>query len=249
MISKKQLIGFFIALGLLVAFIVVGFRTSEPAAPLSSIDSSTGQIENPAALVDTKNMQEKNQYYTIDASYPQVRSEAITLSFKVFIEDQIAQFKTDTSWVMDTPSAAEGLLTLDISYKAVPSTAVQNYIFTINTYTGGAHGMQFRKTYSYDTEGQLLTFANFFKPTVDGITLIAKLAQKELLKRPSAQVDWITDGAGPQEENYQAVIATDEGLTVLFDPYQVAPWSDGAIDVTIPVSAFRSNANPAIFPL
>ncbi len=125
---------------------------------------------------------------------------------------------------------------------------VQNYVFDVNSYTGGAHGLQFRKTFSFNKEGQLLTLANLFSNGLDGLTDFSKLVQKELMKREGANAEWIADGAAPREENYRSFVVTDTGVTILFDPYQVAPYSDGAIDIAIPSTLFTKIANPELFP-
>ena len=241
MITKRQLISFIIAAAILVGFVVLGFRTSTEEPHV--VPTSTDQIPNPAQEVSTVTLHEKTEHYTIDAVYPKTNSDAITEYFKNYADDQIAQFKDDTSWVNDVQSASDSQLTLDISYKSFPSTLVQNYVFSVSSYTGGAHGMLVRKTFSFNKEGQLLTISNLFKNGLDGLPAFAALAQKELLKREGAQADWIKDGAGAKEENYQAFIVTDTGVTVLFDPYQVAPWSDGSIDIAIPFASFKSIAN------
>lgn len=244
MITKKQLSIFFAALVILIGFVVLGFRTSkeEPHA----VPTSTDQIPNPSQEVSSVSVHEKTEHYTINATYPKTNSDAITEYFKNYTDDQIAQFKDDTSWVNDVQSAADSQLSLDISYKSVPSTLVQNYIVSVASYTGGAHGLLVRKTFSFNKEGQLLTLSSLFKNGLDGLPSFATLAQKELLKREGAQADWIKDGAGAKEENYQSFVVTDTGVTVLFDPYQVAPWSDGAIDITIPFSSFKTIANPEV---
>ena len=243
--SKNQITIFIIALLILGAFVAVGFKTSDKKEPLNGAPI-IGQIENPSKEVDKITISEKNAHYTIDAFYPKTNSDAITQYFKSYVGGQIAQFKDDTSWVNDVESASDGQLSLDIFYVSVPSTLVQNYIFTVNSYTGGAHGLQVRKTFSFNKEGQLLTLSNLFKNGIDDFTAFTKLVQNELLKREGADADWIADGAGAKEENYQSFVVTDVGVTVLFDPYQVAPWSDGAIDISIPFDSFKTTVNPDI---
>ena len=244
MITKKQLIVFLVASAVIVGFVWTGFHTS--TVPEYVPPTSTDQIPNPSQEVSTVNVHEKTEHYTIDAVYPKTNSDAITEYFKNYVDTQVAQFKDDTSWVNDVQSAADSQLSLDISYKSSPSTLVQNYVFSVASYTGGAHGMLVRKTFSFNKEGQLLTISSLFKNGLDGLPTFATLAQKELLKREGAQVDWIKDGAGAKEENYQSFVVTDGGVTILFDPYQVAPWSDGTIDITIPFTSFKSVVNPEL---
>lgn len=247
MITKKQFLVFFIAVLAVAGFIMVGFRTS--GGNTNGPTGSIGQALNPSQEIDKVTIHEQNAHYTIDAVYPKTNSEAITNYFKSYVEGEISQFKDDTSWVDDVESASSESLSLDISYQSVPSSLVQNYIFSEAAYTGGAHGLQVSKTFSFNKEGQLLTVSSLFNNGLDGLTTFAKLVQKELMKREGAQSDWVVDGAGAKPENYQSFIITDTGVTILFDPYQVAPYSDGAIDINIPVTSFRIIANPDLFPL
>lgn len=107
--------------------------------------------------------------------------------------------------------------------------------------------MQIRKTFSFNKEGQLLTISNVFTNAVQGLPAFATLVQKELLKKEGTDADWVSDGAAPREENYSSFVITDDAITILFDPYQVAPYAFGAIDITIPVSAFQKSANTTLF--
>ncbi|MDQ5931184.1 MAG: hypothetical protein QG674_350 [Patescibacteria group bacterium] len=248
MLTKKQIIIFLISLLLIIGFIVLGFKTSEVTKP--SIDIPTTNTDGdvwPSSEVEKVSIDQNTSYAQITGSYPKTVSDSISMYFKSFLEDQVDQFINDTSWAGEIESASSQSLMLDITYKNVRSSNVETYIFTVNSYTGGAHGMQFRKTFSFTKGGQLLTLSNIFSNGFDGLPTFAKIVQKELLARPGAQSDWIAEGAGAKEENYQSFVVTDQGLTILFDPYQVAPWSDGAIDIDVPLKSFANIANKNIF--
>lgn len=243
--NKKQIIIFIVALLILGAFVAVGFKKSEQT-PVVPVQERT-QVDNPAVEVDSVSINDQNQYYEISAKYPKVKSESITQYFKSYVEDQIAQFKEDTKWVEEQGGAPNGAsVTLDIDYKNVSSKKVQNYVFQSYSYTGGAHGLTVRKTFNFNNQGQLLTISNIFKNGIDGLGAFAKLVQAQLLKRENAQADWIADGAGAKQENYQSFVVGNDGVTVLFDQYQVAPYSDGQIDILIRFDAFKDIVNPDI---
>ncbi len=245
MITKTQLIAFIVALGLIVGFVLLGLRHTTPKA-----DIAQQQAEWPSREIEKVDVSDKGAFGTITAVYPKTASDSITKYFDAFVQDQIAQFKNDVSWVEDQQDSAQAeALSLDIAYTMYQGTSVQTYVFTVASYTGGAHGMQVRKTFAFNKEGQLLTISNVFKNGFDGLPVFAKVVQKALLKREGVQADWLTEGASPIEENYNAFIVQDDGVTVLFDPYEVAPYVFGPIDVFIPASDFGSIANPALFAL
>lgn len=242
-ISKKQIIIFLIALAAIVTFSVVGFNTTTPKT-----DIAEQQASWPSREVEKVSFNETGTYQVINTAYPKTASESITMYFKSFVDEQITQFKEDTAWVEDFPESAQAQsLSLDISYTSTQATQVHTYVFVVNLYTGGAHGMQVRKTFSFNKEGQLLTISNVFTDQSKGLAVLSALVQKELLKKEGTEASWVSDGAGPREENYSSFIITDDAITILFDPYQVAPYVLGAIDITIPVKAFESSANMTLF--
>ena len=249
MITKQQIIIFLIAVLVLVGFVIVGFHTTNTPNNTDTTPTPTPVSTLwPSHEIAQGSIDQQNAYNTITAVYPKTSSDSITAYFKSFVDEQISQFTDDTSWAADMKNAEAQSLTLDITYTTTQASTVETYVFSVNSYTGGAHGMQFRKTFAFNKQGQLLTISNLFKNGFDGLPIFAKLVQAELLKRPTAQVSWVTDGAGPKEENYALFVVSDTGVKVLFDQYQVAPYSDGAIDITIPATAFKSIANPDIFP-
>jgi hypothetical protein len=245
--NKKHIILPIVSVVVLAALIIIGFRTSAPEEAVISTTEEAINLPWPSAEVEKISTNEKTQNYNITASYPKTNSDSISKYFKSYIEDQVTSFKEDTSWVNDVESASSQILTLDIDYEAVNSNNVQNYIFSTNSYTGGAHGLQVRKTFSFDKGGQLLNISNLFSNGLDGLNTLATLVQKELLKRDGADAKWIADGAGAREDNYSSFVVTDTGVKILFDPYQVASYADGNIDITIPFMAFSKIANPEIF--
>ncbi len=246
MSNKQRVVVLIISLAILGGFIAIGFHTSTPVIPTTT--EELGDQVWPSGELEKLTVTEKTQNYNITAIYPKTNSDSISMQFYNFVNEQISQFKEDTSWVGEVGSASEGSLTLDIDYKSENSSRVQNYIFSLSSYTGGAHGLQVRKTFSYSKTGKLLTTSNLFSNGVDGLKTFATLVQKELMKREGADADWIADGAGPIQENYASFVVNDTSVTVLFDQYQVAPYSEGPVDITIPFSAFAKVANPELFP-
>ena len=53
----------------------------------------------------------------------------------------------------------------------------------------------------------------------------------------------VKPGTMPEEKNFSVFLLEPEGLTIYFEPYQVAPWSEGTIMVTLPLKAL-SPAKP-----
>lgn len=247
---RKDIIILVSSLAVLAILITIGFKTSSPKeAPILVTDEKGDLIPVswPSQRIDDIKIKENDKYYEINAVYPKTQSDSISLYFKNYIEEQITQFKDDTSWINEIESDTNTKLTLDIKYDFIESSNAQNYVFSTYSYTGGAHGLQIRKTFSFNQEGQLLTISNLFKNGFDGLKTFSVLVQKELLNKEEVNPEWVKDGAAPKDENYKSFIVTDTGVKILFDPYQVAPYSAGNIDIAIPIKDFRDIANPLIF--
>lgn len=212
---------------------------------------STTPTEWPSAKVKDVVISDKASYYTIDAVYPQVKDDVITGYFKNFVDSAIASFKDDTSWAAgdgaNAAPAEAGALSLDIKYTEQKSAAADNYVFSITTYTGGAHGLQATKTFSFSPTGQQIMLAALFKNGITGLKTIAPYVRQTLAQQPGADTQMINDGTAPTADNFQNFVITDDGLTFIFDPYQVAPYAAGTQTVKVPLSVFKSIASTDVF--
>jgi hypothetical protein len=91
--------------------------------------------------------------------------------------------------------------------------------------------------------------SNLFTNGDDGLKTIAPYVAAQLHSTlPSTDQDFVDDGTAPTEDDYANFTVQPDGVTFIFDPYQVAPYSDGQQKVTVPLSVFQSIANTQIFP-
>ena len=114
-------------------------------------------------------------------------------------------------------------------------------LFTAYRYEGGAHG---------ETQLDSITYDKALKKEVS-ITEASGLSVKDIatqckdyfMKRlnyggngaeaQKARTDWIAEGTIPEAGNYQTFTYDGKKLTVYFEPYTVAPYSEGVQKVTI----------------
>ena len=127
------------------------------------------------------------------------------------------------------------------------SSNIQNYITAktqIEQYTGGAHGMHNTEYFNIDTRtGDYITEEILFEPNkkADLTTLI-----KELLinRANSKNDDAITlldpESIAPNGNFY----FSKEGIVYVYNTYEVAPYSDGLIEVTLPYDRVKTMINP-----
>ena len=114
-------------------------------------------------------------------------------------------------------------------------------LFTAYRYEGGAHG---------ETQLDSITYDKALKKEVSiteasGLSIkdIATQCKDYFMKRLSyggnsaeakkARTDWIAEGTIPEAGNYQTFTYDGKKLTVYFEPYTVAPYSEGVQKVTI----------------
>lgn len=104
-------------------------------------------------------------------------------------------------------------------------------------YTGGAHGMPFKKALIYDmTNGQKIETEDLFDVTEEDFSELFTEAFSDLIaKSPSDYwadaMDYVHSEASFENENYYL---TDTGVTFYFDPYALAAYAYGYVEAEIP---------------
>ena len=104
-------------------------------------------------------------------------------------------------------------------------------------YLGGAHGNLAVIAQNYTVpEGKALELADLFGRPDTALRLLSEQARRELLGR-GLPPDMVSPGTEPELENFQTFLLTEDGITLYFSPYQVAPWSEGVVTVTLPIDS------------
>jgi hypothetical protein len=210
--------------------------------------------EWPSSKVSEQRVTDKGSYYTINAVYPVVKDDNITAYFKTFVDNAVSEFKNDTSWAAGSGAnvapAEAASLSLTITYTEHKTITADNFIFSNTSYSGGAHGLESTKTFSFSATGQMITTASLFSNGDVGLQTIAPYVKQQLMASlPSGDQAFIADGTAPTDDNYANFTIENDGIIFIFDPYQVAPYSDGQQTVKVPYSVFKSIANTKLFPV
>lgn len=173
------------------------------------------------------------------------------------------------------PELANRQLDLRIDFKLAAATpAYLSVRETGMQDTGGAHPLPIEAAFVFDRKaGKLVTLDDLFGDTDAARKALANFAHDALLKKfmanapkpgegssPTAIRDWQTnmqqmlaDGTRPTSVNYSLFVvragasdgAASPGLTLVFPPYQVAPYSEGTQVVEVPASVFAKFLKPA----
>lgn len=148
---------------------------------------------------------------------------------------------------------------LYISYKVKHiSKKLLSLHFTISTYyVGAAHSLNGIHTMNYELNPTIkLDLFDIFNNGFDYLNVISDFCIKDLIKQLTSieyytyannpdddltsAIEWIKKGAKPEATNYEKFCINEESMIILFDDYQVGPFSWGHRTVEIPWKYFKN---------
>ena len=111
-----------------------------------------------------------------------------------------------------------------------PYNGIVSYVYDHYTYTGGAHGGTYRGALNMDEKtGRILTESDIFEP--ENYQILTSLVREYLPK--CTEMDMIDDPAiSPSSDFY----ITSEGITYIYQQYEIGPYALGIVEVLIPWS-------------
>lgn len=111
-----------------------------------------------------------------------------------------------------------------------PCNGIVSYVYDHYIYTGGAHGGTYRGTINMDERtGRVLTESDIFKS--DYYQPLTSLLREYLPK--CADMDMIFDASISPSDNFYV---TSEGITYVYQQYEIGPYVLGIVEVLIPWS-------------
>lgn len=180
---------------------------------------------------------------------------AAVLRMKQFVDDTIAKFKIDANLANLTPADVEtrGLsedrkYDLQVHYLSSAGPRSVSYIFQIDSYTLGAHGNTFFRTFTFDLEsGKELSLADLFVPDSSYIEKLSALSRKMLPALVGEYLDkaMLADGTTADSKNFEAFFLDGTSFVIIFPPYAVAPYVAGPQTLAIPLTALADVLKPA----
>lgn len=87
--------------------------------------------------------------------------------------------------------------------------------------------------------GKEILLQDIFTKDSNYVQVLSDISIADLRNRLEFDIG-ITSGAGPEEENFNKFAITERALVILFDPYQVASFSEGFQEVRIPYSQIEN---------
>ena len=213
---------------------------------------------------DTGKIEEHANYYDIVVVYATStplrasvgnHSDQVAVGLmKGFITTAIAQFKADGKFDKLTPKDIEMMgydegrkQSLQISHVSAVSPRTVSYVYTLETYTLGAHGNTDYKTFTFDLkDGKSLKLEDLFVSGAAYLSQLSSLTRTSLGAQLEAAPDdpMIAAGTTPTDTSFQHFFLDDRSLVILFPPYAVASYAAGPQTVAIPRSELKDILKP-----
>lgn len=127
----------------------------------------------------------------------------------------------------------------------IESEGYVGFMISSYSFTGGAHGITRLDAVNFDTkEMKEISLEDVLKPlNADWLAKLSEACISELINKPEGESfsdeETIRSGAGQDASNFKNFNILDDKLVIVFEQYQVAPYSAGMPEVIIPLSLFK----------
>ncbi len=176
---------------------------------------------------------ESTDNYDLKIDYPDVENKKIKQKIDEYVKKQKDDFLNNVKAVenIEQPKYDFNLSVNVNDYKNITHV----YMLTF-AYTGGAHYTRDDTSLHYDNKTKEFVDLKYFFKDEESFKKLSSIAYYYVLKLEDKTFDelWVKRGTDPTIDNYQHFNFKDEGLEILFPPYQIASWADGEIKITIP---------------
>lgn len=178
---------------------------------------------------------ESNDFFDIKIDYELTHNKDIDKLVENFIKSKKEEF---IGVVDESGKVQRGKYNLIIDVNNKTYNDVISVHGTSFSYTGGAHYVREDMAYVYDKDkGKYINFKDILvSEDFDKIHSIILESIYEYAKLNNIILDdeWLKEGTSYSTNNYQNFSLDENGLNILFPPYQIASWAAGEINISIP---------------
>ena len=233
---RKSTLIAIVAIVFLLMVVIVGVHFSQKDSDTNIPGENTNSEDNNVNGKQTSFF-EQTDTHVIDIKYPDTPDDDIDASIRAHIEPYITSFKEyQNSGLPDLPENTRKYA-LIAEYKVTSNNDYTTYVYTIINDTGGAHPNTNFETITFDKDGSEVSIEDILEkeftetPVIlDDLSTLTKEKLYEKLGREEG-AQWIEDGASPDPDNYRSFSIGEDGLTIIFAPYQVGPYAWGVQNV------------------
>ncbi len=213
-----------------------------------AMESRVGDIKNTFTITKPYVFLEKNtengKNYSIEIMYPYVgavENGQVNVEINNFVQAIVSKFKEE----MVKPDAWQGNNTLKVFYE--PSEINDDFVsirFEADEYNGGGNPASVSYGFNYDLKNsKIISLSDLFDSSKNYINAISERSIQYLLKvnkdNQFSDENWIKEGAGATEQNFNAFTFSKNAIVFNFNAEQVAPYASGRQEVVFPFSLLK----------
>jgi hypothetical protein len=221
----------------LILSAMVLFVPDSPAASPEHGDLSAVSGENRFRL---EKRDEANDCFAAQVEYPVFDLSALDQSVRAWVEGffalEVAEFKR---FCAEREPKLEHRMEFSASPDVFSTRGTVSIEFGIFADTGGAHPGHGVQTLILDAGGKELGYGDLFLKTKGLWNFLSEYAFAALRPTLEKQECWdasmVKDGLAPHAESFRYVVATPEGLTLIFPEYQLVPYVCGGQRCDVPL--------------
>ncbi len=223
-------------------------RKAEPISPIQESTLENELIEVPVLTNTEKSLSDQELKFTIDVHYPTVLLLQNPLYAKEtndvilgFVDTVINEFISSVGEATEIRESEE--YTSDLTMRFTPlllSPTIISIRFDVSEYhAGAAHPNNYARVLNYHfKKHQVLSTAQLFASSTQAFPFLSAYTRSALQNTFSDMSEeefvlQVFPGTDLKPENWEAVGITKNGLTVIFNPYQVAPYARGIPQIKI----------------
>ncbi len=218
--------------------------------------------EVPVLIRESKTGDDPILHTSYDVEFPVIKltkhndlAKAASAVIHTFVTDRINEFEGAAKEEEDRTELTGPESSLMIRYTPLlVSPTIISIRFDVSEYwSGAAHPNSQTMVFNYDLESRtILATEGLFASTSEALPAIALLAKTSLHEQFADISDdefreQVFAGIVPTLENFRSIAITKEGLTVIFDPYQVAAYARGTQEVRIPIKQVEQLVTKRVF--
>ncbi|QRN04390.1 DUF3298 domain-containing protein [Legionella sp. MW5194] len=196
----------------------------------------------------------ENAKQVIDIQYPQgFANPQINQTIEHLIQSIRQSFDKADPDAQNLPADVPGKDGLTITYKVMfDNQQAVSVLFNVSAYRrGAAHPNNTAQTLNF-INGKPVTVAELFKDNTNALQKMADFSYEAIKKKAiNDDEQWLREGTKATAENYKNWYFSSKGISIVFDPYQVAAYVYGPQTVTIPRAviqdALRSDVIKAVW--
>ena len=121
-----------------------------------------------------------------------------------------------------------------------------SFVLSVYEYMGGAHGLTSLVPINYDIKTKkLVSLADVVRPaSKNWLVKLSNEARKQLMEKVkkgdlSSDESMIKEGTEPKLENFKIFKIENGKIKIIFEQYQVAPYSEGLPEIIISIDFFK----------